>query len=310
VTGGAGFIGSHIVDRLLSDGLEVTVIDNLSTGRLENVAHHQGKKGFHFIKGDIRNLEDVRKTVGDADAVFHLAAIVNVPLSIKDPLLANDVNVRGTLNLLEASLKENIQRFVYVSSCAVYGEARYLPINEEHRIMPLSPYGISKFTAEHYCRIFHKIHGLKAVCLRFFNVYGPRQSEGPYSGVITQFMNRLKQRKPPIIYGDGEQTRDFVYVKDVVEATILALGCQHCGGEVINIGAGKPTTINELSRVLMKMFREPCVKPEYAPLRAGDIRDSHADIGKAERVLRYKPRIRLEEGIRRLIQSLDMKAEP
>ena len=310
VTGGAGFIGSHLVDRLMKEDYEVVVLDNFSAGKAENIQHHLDSQSFDLVKGDIRNSEDVRKAVGDADVVFHLAAIVNVPLSIEDPLLVNDVNVRGTLNLLEASVKEDIQRFIYVSSCAVYGEARYLPINEEHPIMPLSPYGISKFTAEHHCKIFHKIHDLKTVCLRFFNVYGPRQSEGPYSGVITQFVNRLKRGKPPIVYGDGEQTRDFVYVEDVVEASMLVLRCQHCAGEVINIGAGKPTTINELSKVLMKMFRELSVKPEYAPLRAGDIRDSYADIGKAGRVLGYRPRIRLEGGIRRLLQSSDMKAEP
>jgi len=308
VTGGAGFIGSHLVDRLMNEGYEVVVLDNFSAGKIENVQRLLGDQSFHLIKGDIRNLEDARKAVGDVDAVFHLAAIVNVPLSIEDPLLVNDVNVRGTLNLLEASLKENIQRFVYVSSCAVYGEAHHLPINEEHPIMPLSPYGISKFTAEHHCKIFHKIHGLKTVCLRFFNVYGPRQSEGPYSGVITQFISRLKQGKPPVIYGDGEQTRDFVYVEDVVEACMLALGCQHCAGEVVNVGTGKPTKINELAKVLVRMFGESGVKIEYAPVRAGDIRNSYADISKAEQVLRYKPRVGLEEGIRRLLQVLCMKA--
>lgn len=310
VTGGAGFIGSHLVDRLMKEGYEVAVLDNFSVGKTENIRHHLDSQSFNLVKGDIRNSEDVRKTVGDADVVFHLAAIVNVPLSVENPLLVNDVNVRGTLNLLEASLKEDIQRFIYVSTCAVYGEARYLPINEEHPIMPLSPYGISKFAAEHYCKIFHMIHGLRTVCLRFFNVYGPRQSEGPYSGVITQFINGLRRGKPPIIYGDGEQTRDFVYVEDVVEASMLALNSQNCVGEVINVGTGKPTTITELAKVLMRMFRETGAKPKYAPVRAGDIQNSYADISKAERVLGYGPRIRLEEGIRRLLQSSDMKTTP
>jgi nucleoside-diphosphate-sugar epimerase len=193
VTGGAGFIGSHLVDRLMKEGYEVVVLDNFSAGKTENIQRHLRSQSFRLVKGDVRNLEDVRKAVGDIDVVFHLAAIVNVPLSIEDPLLVNDVNIEGTLNLLEASLKENIQRFIYISTCAVYGEARYLPINEEHPIMPLSPYGISKFTAEHYCKIFHHIHGLKTASLRLFNVYGPRQSEGPYSGLITQFIIRLRQ---------------------------------------------------------------------------------------------------------------------
>lgn len=303
VTGGAGFIGSHLVDRLMNEGYEVVVLDNFSAGKIGNVQRHLGSGNFHLVRGDLRNLEDVRKAVGDVNVVFHLAAIVNVPLSIEDPLLVNDVNVRGTLNLLEASVKENVEDFIYISTCAVYGEACYLPINEEHPIMPLSPYAISKLAAEHYCKIFHQIHGLKTACLRFFNVYGPRQSEGPYSGVITQFISRLRQNKPPIIYGDGEQTRDFLYVKDAVEANMLVLSCKHCAGEVINIGTGKPTTINELAKVLMCMFGESSVKPEYVALRAGDIRNSYADIGKAEKMLGYKPKIAMEEGIRMLLKN-------
>lgn len=303
VTGGAGFIGSHLVDQLIREGHEVVVLDNFFSGSIENVKHHLDSGELSLIKGDVRNSEVVKEAMRDVDAVFHLAAVVNVPLSIENPLLVNDVNIQGTVNLLEASLKENIQRFIYISTCAVYGEARYLPINEEHPIIPLSPYGISKFTAEHYCKIFHKIHGLKTVCLRLFNVYGPRQSEGPYSGVITQFISRLKRGKPPVIYGDGKQTRDFIYVKDAVEANLAVLGCQHCAGEVINIGTGKPATINELAKVLVGIFRETSVKPEYAPPRPGDIRNSCADISKAERVLGYKPMIKLEEGIRRLLQG-------
>ena len=309
VTGGAGFIGSHLVDRLMKEGYEVIVLDNFFAGKVENIQHHSDSRSFHLIKGDVRNLEDVKKAVRDVDVVFHLAAIVNVPLSIENPSLVNHVNIQGTVNLLEASLKENIQQFIYVSTCAVYGEARYLPINEEHPVMPLSPYGISKFTAEHYCKIFHKIHDLKTGCLRFFNVCGPRQSGGPYSGVITQFISRLRKGKPPIIYGDGEQTRDFICVRDVVEACMLALNSQNCVGEVINIGTGKPTTINELAKILIRMFGETDAKPEYAPVRAGDIRNSYADISKAEMALGYKPKVTLEEGIRLLLQGLDVKTK-
>jgi len=307
ITGGAGFIGSHIVDRLIKEGYEVVVLDNFSSGKVKNIQHHLSSQRLQLVRGDIRNSEDVKKAVKDVDTIFHLAAIVNVPLSIENPLLVNDVNIEGTLNLLTASLKENIQRLIYVSTCAVYGEARYLPINEEHPIMPLSPYGISKFSAEGYCRVFHTIHGLETVCLRFFNVYGPRQSKGPYSGVITQFISRLRRGEAPVIYGDGEQTRDFVYVKDVIEASMLALERQHCGGEVINIGSGKPTTINHLAKVLGRLFGKADVKPEYAPPRAGDIRNSYADIRKAEGVLGYKPRIKLEDGIRLLLQGLSAK---
>jgi dTDP-glucose 4,6-dehydratase len=310
VTGGAGFIGSHLVDRLMKEGYEVTILDDFSAGKVENIQHYSDSRSFHLVKGDVRNLEDVKKAVRDVDVVFHLAAIVNVPLSIENPSLVNHVNIQGTVNLLEASLKKNIQQFIYISTSAVYGEARYLPINEEHPIMPLSPYGISKFTAEHYCDIFHKIHGLKTVCLRFFNVYGPRQSEGPYGGAITKFIGRLRQGKPPIIYGDGKQTRDFVYVEDVVEAEMLVLRSERCVGEVINVGTGKPTTVNELANVLMKLFQETSARPKYVPPRAGDIRQSCADISKAERALGYTPRIGLEEGIRLILQGSDVKAEP
>lgn len=303
VTGGAGFIGSHLIDRLMKEDYKVVVLDNFSAGKIVNVQHHLRSQSFRLVKGDVRNSEDVRKAVRDVDVVFHLAAIVSVSLSIENPLLVNDVNVKGTLNLLEASLKEDIQRFIYVSTCAVYGEARYLPINEEHPIMPLSPYGISKFTAEHYCKIFHQIHGLKTACLRFFNVYGPRQSEGPYSGVITQFISKLRRGKPPIIYGDGEQTRDFVYIDDAVEASMLALECKRCFGEAINIGTGKPTTINELANVLTEFFGQARVKPVYTAPREGDIRNSCADIGKAEKMLGYKPKITMKEGIRMLLKN-------
>ena len=297
VTGGAGFIGSHLVDRLMKEGYEVIVLDDFSAGKVENIQHHLNSQSFHLVKGDARNLEDVKKAVREVDVVFHLAAIVNVPLSIENPLLVNDVNIGGTLNLLEASLKKNVEHFIYISTCAVYGEARYLPINEEHLIMPLSPYGISKFTAEHYCKIFHQIHGLKTACLRFFNVYGPRQSEGPYSGVITQFISKLRQNKPPIIYGDGEQTRDFVYIDDAIEASMLALKCKRCFGEAINVGTGKPTTINELANVLTEFFGQARVKPVYTAPREGDIRNSYADIGKAEKMLGYKPKTSLMEGL-------------
>lgn len=303
VTGGTGFIGSHLVDRLMKKGYEVVVLDDFSTGKVENITHHLGNQRFHLVKGDVRDLEDVRKAARDVDVVFHLAAIVNVPLSIEDSLLVNDVNVRGTLNLLEASLNENTERFVYVSSCAVYGEARYLPINEEHPIMPLSPYGISKITAEHHCRIFHQIHGLEATCLRLFNVYGPRQSEGPYSGVITRFINRLRHGKPPIIYGDGNQTRDFVHVKDVVEANMYVLQSSRCAGEAINIGTGKPSTISNLANSLIELSGKSDVKLVHKTPRKGDIRNSYADIRKAEKMLGYKPKITLREGLRKLLHE-------
>ena len=303
VTGGAGFIGSNLVDRLMKEGCEVVVLDNFFSGEIENIKHHLDSRKFYLVKGDVRNPETVKEAIRNVNAVFHLAAIVSVPLSIENPLLVNDVNVRGTLNLLEASLKAHVERFIYASSCAVYGEVNSLPINEHHPTSPISPYAVSKLAAEYYCKVFYENNGLNTVCLRYFNVYGPRQVKDSYSGVITQFIDRLKQGKPPIIYGDGEQTRDFTYVKDVVEASMLALNCERCVGEVINVGTGKPTTINQVAEILTEFFGGTHVKPVYGVPRKGDIRNSFADIGKAERLIGYRPKIALKEGLRMLLKS-------
>jgi UDP-glucose 4-epimerase len=301
VTGGAGFIGSHLVDRLIKEGHEIVVLDNFFSGKSKNIKHHLNSRRFYAVKGDVRNPEDVKGATRNVDAVFHLAAIVSVPLSIEKPLLVNDVNARGTLNLLEASLKAHVERFIYASSCAVYGEVNSLPINERHPTSPTSPYAASKLAAEYYCKVFYENNRLNTLCLRYFNVYGPRQMKNSYSGVITQFIARLKKRKPPIIYGDGQQTRDFVHVKDIIEANMLALNCQHEFGEVINVGTGKPTTINQLAEVLLELSGRSDLKPKYAPPRKGDIRDSCADIGKAKRVLGYEPKVTLKKGLRTLL---------
>lgn len=300
VTGGAGFIGSHLVDRLIVEGYEVIVLDNLSTGKIENVQHHLNNQKFNLVKGDVQNSRDVNKAIKDADIVFHLAAFVNVPLSIENPMLANSVNMRGTLNLLQASLKKNIARFIYVSTCAVYGEACYLPISEEHPTAPLSPYGISKLAAEQYCKVFNRTFGLKTVCLRYFNVYGPRQFKGPYGAVITHFIDRLRENEPPIIYGNGEQTRDFLYVEDAVEACMLSLSSENCVGEVINIGTGIKTTINELANLLIKLMKKAHIAPIYAAPRKEDIEHSYANISKAQKMLGYKPKVILEQGVKKI----------
>lgn len=303
VTGGAGFIGSHLVDGLISEGFDVVVLDDFSGGRRENLSLHFGKPNFCLVEGDVKDKADVKKALEGVGVVFHLAAIVSVGFSVKNPLLVNEVNVDGALNVLKESLKAGVKRFVYASSCAVYGEPVNLPINEEHPTKPTSPYGVSKLAAEHYCRVFYEVYGLETVCLRFFNVYGPRQMIGPYSGVIIKFIDRMKNGKPPIIYGGGGQTRDFVYVKDVVEANMLVLGCRHCAGEIINIGTGKPTTINELASILIGPSGIADIKLVYKAHRKGDIRNSYANISKAEKMLRYKPRITLKEGIRKLLHE-------
>lgn len=302
VAGGAGFIGSHIVDRLLSDGFEVTAIDNLSTGRLENVANHQGKKNFHFIKGDIRNLDLVKSTLQDVDAVFHEAALVGATCSIENPVLTNEVNVTGTLNLLKACVDSNVRRFIYASSAAVYGKTETLPHHEDLTPRPISPYGVSKLAAENYVKVFHDVYGLQTVCLRYFNVYGSRQTYGPYSGVITIFINRLFGNQPPIIYSDGKQTRDFINIQDVVDASMLALTRKSAVGEVFNIATGVATTVNRVASMLQEIIGKKSLKPVYTNPRMGDIRHSYAGISKARKVLGYNPKVFLKDGLTKLVK--------
>jgi UDP-glucose 4-epimerase len=297
VTGGAGFIGSHLVDRLINEGINVVVLDDFTSGRLKNLSSHFKKPNFHLVEGDVRNKSDVRKALTNIEIVLHLAANANVDYSMKNPALVNEINVGGTLNILEKSLNTDIKKIVYASSCAVYGEPNCLPVGEEHPTKPLSPYGITKLAAEHYCRVFYEVFGLKTICLRFFNVYGPSLKGESYSGVIAKFLNRLKRGKPPIIYGNGEQTRDFVHVKDVVEAIMLALNRNCCDGEVINVGSGITTKINQLASVLIELTGRNSLKPTYAAPREGDITNIYADINKARKMLGYTPSVRLKEGL-------------
>jgi len=303
VTGGAGFIGSHLVDRFLVEGLEVVALDNLQGGRIENVHQHSGKKNFHFVRGDIRDSRLVKDLVEDVDAVLHEAAIVSVPESIKNPVLTNNVNVNGTLNLLRASADSNVKRFIYASSCAVYGNVESLPIEEDEGLRPTSPYGVSKLAAENYVRVFYEVFGLETVCLRFFNVYGSRQVHNDYSGVITTFTSRSAKNLPLAIFGDGEQTRDFVHVEDVVEANMLALKNKGMAGETFNIATGIATTINQLANVLLRITRKTHLKMVHSEPRKGDIKHSFADISKAKKRLHYDPKVLLKEGLKELTKS-------
>jgi UDP-glucose 4-epimerase len=304
ITGGAGFVGSHLVDRFLNGEYEIVVIDNFFSGKIENMKQHMNNKSFHLIKGDVRSLEDVEKAVKGVDAVCHLAAIVNIPLSIENPSLTEDVNVKGTLNLLEACVKHNVRHFVYVSTCAVYGEARYLPIDEEHPTNPLSPYGASKLVAEHYCNIFNRIYGLQTVCLRFFNIYGSRQPSGPYGGVITTFIESLEKEKPLVIYGNGNQTRDFLYVADAGKACMLALHSKNCSGKTFNIGTGTRVSINELAQILIRLVNKSKAKVIYSDERKGDIRESYANITKAKKELGFKCDYSISEGLKEMVGEL------
>ncbi len=304
VTGGAGFIGSHIADRLLSQGFEVTVIDNLANGCLENIARNQGRAAFHFVKGDIRDWDLVKKTMKGIDAVFHEAALVSVALSIQDPILTNEINVSGTLNLLKVSADLGVKRFIFASSAAVYGKAQKPREKEDMIPNSTSPYGVSKLAAEKYVRLFYDVYGLETVSLRYFNVYGPRQSfnvEGQYGGVITIFLNRLLNNTSPIIHGDGKQTRDFVYVQDIVEANMLALDNKNSAGELFNIGTGSRVSVNQMVKILKTLTNRKNLKNIYTNPRPGDIRHSCADICKAQKILGYNPKFSFEKGITELV---------
>lgn len=300
VTGGAGFIGSHVVDALLARGDAVTVLDNLSSGSLDNLKIHKKSPSFRFIRGDIRTTGAVRRALAGVDVVIHGAAIVGVAASTSNPELTRSVNVDGTVNLLNHSLEKKIKRFVYISSAAIYGEQKRLPIAEDAEPNPLSPYAVSKLVAEQSCRDSYRLKGLETVCLRFFNVYGPRQARGEYAGVMMKFIERLRENEPPIIYGDGRQTRDFVHVSDVVRATLLTLE-RDVAGEVINIGTGEATSINRLCRMFLRVTGKTHLKPIHRAAMPGDVRRSQADLTKARRLLGYEPKISLEEGVKDLL---------
>jgi nucleoside-diphosphate-sugar epimerase len=304
VTGGAGFIGSHIVDKIMEKGFEVTVFDNLDTGHIKNTESHQAKQDFHFIKGDIRDFSLVKKIMKDVDAVFHEAALASVILSVQNPILSNDINVTGTLNLLKASSDLSVKRFIYASSAAVYGDTKTPEKREDMGTNPKSPYGISKLAAENYVKIFHKLYGLETVSLRYFNVYGPRQRfdlQCAYGGVITIFTNRLLRDMPPIIFGDGEQTRDFVYIGDVVEANMLALDRKNAAGEAFNIGTGLSVSVNQIAKILKDIMNKHKLKNVHADPRPAEGRHGYANISKAEKILGFHPKVSIKDGLIKLV---------
>lgn len=302
VTGGAGFIGSHLIDRLIADGYRVRVLDNLSTGNLRNIRTHLAKKRFRFIKGDITNPSTLKRAVKGVQVVFHEAAQISVSNSFRDPSQTSEINTTGTLRLLEASAECGVRRLIYASSASIYGKQGSERIREDATPRPMSPYAISKLAAENYCSIFNKLNKLETVSLRYFNVYGPRQSVNQYAGVITLFQDRVRRNKPPIIYGDGKQTRDFVHVLDIVEANMLAMNSKRAAGEVFNIGTGQRTSILALAKVIIQASKNRKLRPIYRPARQGDIKHGYADIGKARSYLGYSPRITLRDYLAELTQ--------
>ena len=300
VTGGAGFIGSHITDELVRRGETVRVLDNLSNGREENLAAVRDR--ITFQKEDIRNLDAIRPLFAGVDYVVHEAAIGSVPRSIEDPLTSNAVNVTGTLNVLLAARDARVKRLVMAVTSAAYGENPVLPRVESQIPDPLSPYALTKLAGEYYCRIFYRIFKLETVALRYFNVFGPRQNpDSPYSAALSRFMAAFLRGQTPVIFGDGEQSRDFVYVANVVDATLRALEASEAPGNVINIGTGNSYTLNHTIALLNRILNMQ-VKPRHDPPRIGDIRESTADITLARRVLGYEAAVQFEEGLRRTVE--------
>ncbi len=307
VTGGLGFIGSNLVDRLISID-EVAVLDDLSSGRMSNVSQHLENPKFRFVKGSVLNPGMIDEAIEGASAVVHLAAVVSVALSIEKPILVQRVNGEGTLNVLESCVKHSVQKFVFVSSAAVYGDDLTPPFREDCRLNPPNLYGATKEAGEAYVKAYAETHNLKTVILRLMNVYGPRRSPGPYAGVITKFAEAISLGKPLTVYGDGEQTRDFVHVSDAIEATASALHKDQAIGQTFNIGTGKPTTVSKLAEIFSHLT-ESGSQITHMPARQGEVRASWSNIEKAKEVLEYQPKVSLENGIKSFMQWYNKESE-
>jgi len=304
VTGGAGFIGSHLVDRLLERNFKVIVLDDFSSGNINNIWHHLTNKGFKLVRGSVLDKELVYSVVSNVDLIVHLAAQVHVDRSILEPEYTVQVNTIGTLNVLEAARKHEVELIIHMSSCEVYGTARYVPMDEKHPLNPTSPYAASKAAADRLAYSYYNTYKLPVVIVRAFNVYGPRQRDKGYAAVIPKFIRRVLGRRPPVIYGDGKQTRDYLYVDDMIRA--LELVMEHgekLVGMAVNIGSGCEVSILELAYKILELAdMQSELKPVFAPSRPGEVRRLIADIELAERELGFRPSIPLEEGLKRLIE--------
>jgi nucleoside-diphosphate-sugar epimerase len=311
VTGGAGFIGSHLVEELLRRGHRVRVADNFSTGKKDNLeaaleaAGQAATASFELVSGDLAEPETAHAAVQGMDYVLHQAAIPSVPRSVEDPVTSHRANVDASLSVLVAARDAGVKRVVYAGSSSAYGDAPTLPKSEEMPTSPLSPYALQKLVSEQYMQMFTRLYGLETVTIRYFNVFGPRQDPGsPYSGVISLFLRATVEDKPPIIHGDGEQTRDFTYVANVVDGVLRAVEAPGAVGEVINVATSSRVSLNELIAVLKKLTGSSLIA-SHGPARAGDVRDSQADISKAQRLLGYQPHVSFEEGLRRTLAWIE-----
>jgi UDP-glucose 4-epimerase len=297
VTGGAGFIGSNIVDELVRRGHDVVVLDDLSSGKRANLDQVAGKVDLQV--GSITDLDTIKKACDGANYVIHLAARTSVPRSVKDPLESNRINIDGTLNVLVAARDAKVRRVVFAASSSAYGETPVLPKVETMQPAPISPYGVTKYVGELYAQVFGRVYGLENACVRYFNVFGPRQDPtSQYSGVLSRFMLAVLEGKKPVIYGDGEQSRDFTFIENVVDETLRACEAPDASGKVFNGGTGSRITLNQVVKLLAKISGQE-IEAVYDPPRNGDIRDSQADISLARRILGYEPKVQFEEGLRR-----------
>jgi UDP-glucose 4-epimerase len=309
VTGGAGFIGSHLVDRLIQEGYKVTVLDNLAMGLEGNLS--QSRPHIRFVQGDLRDLETVRDCAANQDVIFHLGALGSVPRSINDPITSNNVNAGGTLNVLVAAKDANVRRVIYASSSSVYGDTPVLPKVETMPSKPLSPYAMSKLAAEEYCRIFHHVYGLETVALRYFNVFGPRQRpDSEYAAVIPKFVAAILEGRSPNVNGDGGQSRDFTYVANNVSANILAASApaEKVAGRVFNIACNTQYTVLELIEGINTLLGTN-VAPTFGPTRPGDVRDSRADVDAAEEAFGYKPLVSFQDGLAITVKAFKAQFE-
>jgi UDP-N-acetylglucosamine/UDP-N-acetyl-alpha-D-glucosaminouronate 4-epimerase len=298
VTGGAGFIGSHLTEELVRRGARVRVVDSLTTGKRQNLAH---VPGVEFIEGDLAELAVATRAVDGMDYVLHQAAIPSVPRSVQDPITSNRANIDASLNVLVAARDALVKRVVYAGSSSAYGNSPTLPKVETMPTAPLSPYALQKLVAEQYCQMFTQLYGLETVTIRYFNVFGPRQDpSSPYSGVISLFISALCEGRRPTIYGDGQHTRDFTYVANVVDGVLRACEAKGASGEVINVATSGRVSLNQLFQTIRDLIGAQ-VEPIYADPRPGDVRDSQADIGKARRLLGYEPKVSFDEGLKKTV---------
>jgi len=302
VTGAAGFIGSNLTDTLLEKGAHVIGFDSLFNGRMENLGIALQNPNFTFHKADIRDSGFLLEVCEDIDIIYHEAAFTSVPQSIKMPISCNEVNVGGTLNILNAARVRDVEAIIFASSSSVYGDTPTLPKREDMNLIPISPYGAAKLACEKYLYAYFKVYGLNTVALRYFNVYGPRQKDSTYSGVIPIWLGRIYRNENPIVFGDGEQRRDFTYIKDVVDANLLAGAAKNISGEVFNIGASSPITVNKLAVIMKEVCGKEHLGVDYTDPRPGDIRDSFADIVKAKEILKFEPKFNIQTGLEAYIE--------